>query len=194
MAERSYTAKTRAKRIVLDYFKRPHPFRRAKLVLSIAVPAVAAGVIVAYAVSGDHRIYNSGPVATAHAMFGASCANCHGAAAKDGAKPGVAFFQPVSDKACIVCHDGPVHHERQAVTPTCASCHFEHKGRARLVELTDAQCIQCHERLKTKDGRAPAFASNITRFSSDHPQFAVTAAGTSARIRLDNKPGPIDTA
>jgi hypothetical protein len=37
-----YSTKVRAKRIALQYFQRLHPFRRWKLVLSIAAPALAA--------------------------------------------------------------------------------------------------------------------------------------------------------
>jgi len=44
-----YTAKTRAKRIELHYWKRLFPFRRWKLILSIAVPAVAALWLIALA-------------------------------------------------------------------------------------------------------------------------------------------------
>src|SRR5437667_4434355 len=140
MAERSYTTKIRAKRIVLDYFKRPHPLRRAKLLLSIGVPLVAAAVVAVYAVGGDYRLFNSGPVSTAHAIFGGRCQDCHGATAATaatGAAAGTAFFVPVSDKTCSVCHDGPIHHDNQPFTPACASCHFEHKGRRLLVDLTE---------------------------------------------------------
>jgi hypothetical protein len=176
MAERPYTTKSRAKRIVLDYFKRPHPFRRARLRLSIALPVLAALVVAAYAIGRDHRIYNSGPVSTAHTMFGAQCEHCHVAAAP--ATAGVAarsaFFVPVSDKACSACHDGPAHHDTQAFTPTCAGCHFEHKGRDRLVDFGDRQCTQCHSGLVTKDGRASKFTPKITSFPSGHPEFLVT--------------------
>src|SRR5262245_36983336 len=105
MAERPYTTKSRAKRIVLDYFKRPHPFRRARRRLSIALPVLAALVVAAYAIGRDHRIYNSGPVSTAHTMFGARCEHCHVAAAPAtaGAAARSAFFVPVSDRACSAC-------------------------------------------------------------------------------------------
>src|SRR5882672_429462 len=102
MAERDYTTKSRAKRIALDYFKRPHPLRRARLVLSIALPLAAALVVTVYAIRGDHRLYNSGPVSTAHSMFGARCEHCHAPApvAAAGVKPASAFFVPVSKQAC----------------------------------------------------------------------------------------------
>src|SRR5262249_37357164 len=105
------------------------------------------------------------------------------------------FFVPVSDRACSVCHDGPIHHDSQPFTPTCASCHFEHKGRSRLVDLGERQCTQCHAGLSTREGRAPGFATKIVRFSSGHPEFAVVApsGAVSARVRLGDRPSPIDT-
>src|SRR5262245_19552206 len=194
MAERAYTTKSRAKRIALDYFKRPHPLRRARLLLSIALPLAAAGAVTVATVFAGYRLFNSGPVSTAHALLGARCENCHAAGA-GGARQS-AFFVPVSERACSVCHDGPTHHESQAFTPACSSCHFEHKGRQRLVDLTDRQCTQCHARLTTKDGRAPAFATTIAGFSAGHPEFAVTTprASAPARVRLDATPGPADGA
>src|SRR2546428_11271676 len=102
MAGRSYTTKIRAKRIALDYFRRPHPLRRAKLLLSTALPLLAIAVVIAYIVLGDYRPFNSGPVSTAHALFGARCQDCHGAAPATaaGVAPGAAFFVPVSNQAC----------------------------------------------------------------------------------------------
>src|SRR6185503_16746273 len=112
MADRGYTTKSRAKRIALDYFKRPHPFRRTKLLLSAGLAAVAAVAVIGYAVRGDYRLYTSGPVSTAHSMFGTRCEDCHAAVAPTaaGAAPApAAFFQPVSDLACSLCHEGPAH-------------------------------------------------------------------------------------
>src|SRR5437773_405248 len=126
MADRGYTTKSRAKRIALDYFKRPHPFRRAKLLLSLALVVVAAVAIVGYAIRGDHRLYTSGPVSTAHAMFGTRCDDCHTAVAPTasaGVPSRAAFFLPVSDLTCSLCHEGPSHHTNQAFSPACSSCH-----------------------------------------------------------------------
>src|SRR5436190_95404 len=76
--EPRYSTKTRAKRIEPEYFKRLHPFRRWKLILSIIAPVVAAAWLVAYAARGDQRLYTSGPLSTGHVMFGTQCADCHG--------------------------------------------------------------------------------------------------------------------
>lgn len=198
MAEREYTTKARAKRIALDYFKRPHPFRRGKLLLSVALPAIAAVLITAYAVRRDERLYNSGPVATAHAMFGAQCEKCHVATpAAAGVAPAKAFFLSVPDAACKDCHDGPAHHKNQAFTPGCSTCHFEHKGRDRLVELSDRQCTQCHAGLATSDGAEPRFVRAISHFKegSGHPEFALGPLGRAPRsARLGTTPAPADTA
>jgi hypothetical protein len=195
MAERTYTTKTRAKRIALEYFKLPHPFRRAKFLLSIALPVAAAIAVAGFAIRGDHRLYNSGPVSAAHSMFGARCGDCHSATpATAGGASRAAFFVSVSDEACSVCHAGPVHHDSQTFTPACSSCHFEHKGRGRLVDLGDRQCTQCHTALQTKDGRAPPFASKIAGFSSGHPEFSVAQTGARPRVKLDDATRPIDTA
>ena len=189
MAERPHTTKIRAKRITLDYFKGPHPFRRWKLLLSIALPLVAVGWLAAYAVLGDPRIYNSGPVSTAHAMFGARCADCHATRTADGAVARPGFFLTVSEQTCSVCHEGPVHHSSQGFTPPCATCHFEHKGRTRLVDLGDRQCTQCHARLETKEGRPPTVEPTIAGFASGHPEFAVSVVdgGRTTRVRLNDK-------
>jgi hypothetical protein len=203
---RRYTTKVRAKRIALQYFTRPHPFRRWKLILSIAAPAVGALWLLVHAALDDQRIYNGGPVSTAHVMFESECRLCHG----PGPAPGVpvtqaslaaaaaaapaGFFLPVSDAACTACHAGPDHNAKSD-TPACGSCHVEHVGRAVLVQVADRHCVQCHGDLQTKDGTPPAFHGSVTAFArGKHPEFAVTAgAGDQVtRVRLDAKPEPTD--
>src|SRR5215470_15555308 len=118
MSPPTYTQKTRAKRIALDYFKRTHPFRRWMGILSIAAPLLAAIWFVAYAARGDQHIYRSGPVSSAHTLFGTRCTECHAPApansiaATAGTSPAPdvhaagGFFQKVSDQACSKCHAG----------------------------------------------------------------------------------------
>ena len=122
-----YSSKIRAKRIALEYFKQPHPFRRWRFILSVAVPAVAALWLLVYAVRGDQRIYNGGRVSTAHTMFEKDCVVCHGpgpapaatmptaaapatmlAAGVGGAAPR-GYWARVTDNACQACHAGPRH-------------------------------------------------------------------------------------
>jgi hypothetical protein len=202
-----YTTKTRAKRIELHYFKRLYPFRRWKLILTIAVPVVAAGWLIAMAALGDQRAYNTGPVSTAHAMFDVQCEQCHvpARAAGAAAPSGSAFWLRVPDPACLKCHDGTVHHATQVDTPTCASCHLEHKGRVALATMNDAHCTRCHRDLRTRDGSATDYRRRIERFpapgrggagETDHPEFAVSVKedGRRARVHVTDKARLADTA
>lgn len=198
---RRYSTKQRAKRIELEYFKRLHPFRRLRLILSIVAPAVAALWLVAHAVRGDQRIYTSGPVSTGHAMFGSACGQCHvpaaGPVSAAGAAPaGGGFFLKVSDQACTACHAGPVHHDAQMVTPVCTTCHVEHVGRSVLANLDDSLCTACHANLELKPGSRPRFEPKIAGFRSGHPEFAVDVREGTAprRVRLDRPAELKDTA
>ncbi|HXD97983.1 MAG TPA: hypothetical protein VN646_15655 [Candidatus Acidoferrum sp.] len=202
-----YSTKIRAKRIALQYFKRLHPFRRWKLILSIAAPVLAAVWVVVAAGRGDQRLYLGGPVSTAHAMFESDCRLCHGPGPAPGAPVTQAslaataaaapsgFFLTVADNACTSCHAGPQHHASEQFTPRCATCHIEHLGRSVLVQIADRHCVQCHGNLETKDGKAPGFHRSIATLAK-HPEFAVTVkdADKVARVRLDQAAELRDTA
>jgi hypothetical protein len=207
-----YSTKIRAKRIALGYFKQPHPFRRWRFILSVAVPGLGLAWLLVHAVQGDQRIYNSGSVSTAHTMFEKDCAVCHGPgpggpapaaaaapaavslAGLTGATPS-GYWARVTDNACQACHAGPQHHVQAAFTPRCASCHVEHGGRAQLVQIADQHCVQCHRDLKTKDGQPPAYHATITALRQ-HPEFAVSVRDGDKvlRVRLDQKSEVRDTA
>jgi hypothetical protein len=205
MADLRPTTKARAKRIELEYFKRSHPLRRAKFVLSIAAPALAALWVLAGAVQGDQRLYTSGPVSTAHFMFDAACAECHQPTTLMGApKPGGrSYFVKATNVACERCHAGPVHHDAQVVPAAlretgtdaqrCATCHVEHEGHVVLADLGPAHCTSCHAGLETKPDARPRFQARVTDFGTDHPEFAVRSDdGRAERVRLNDKTPPRD--
>jgi len=167
MLRRIRTTKKLAKRIDLQYFKRPHPLRRWRFWLSLSVPIVALGWLVAQRTQGGQKAYSSGPLSASHAVFTQQCSLCHVTRAG-------AFFRDVSDDACLACHDAPVHHAKQAFTPTCSSCHLEHKGSIHLASTSTASCTQCHENLRARDGK-PHFAESIASFDRAHPDFSPAA-------------------
>jgi len=190
--DQRYTTKVRAKRIDLSYFKHAHPFRRWKLILSIAAPVIAGGWLAGYAALGNTRIYTSGPVAMAHAMFGTTCEDCHRPADADGKRSASGgFFLRVTYEACTTCHRGPTHHDTQMFEPACRTCHVEHKGRVVLATLDDVHCTRCHRDLETA-GAATNFDTKITRFVGGHPEFAVQVGDR--RVRLDRGADVKDTA
>ncbi len=162
---RTRTTKKLAQRIDLDYFKRPSALRRWRLWLSIAAPALAIVGIVWYGIRSDRRVYSAGGLSSAHAVLTKQCSACH--------VSNLGFYDAkVIDQKCLACHDGAVHHLTQAFTPSCASCHADHRGAIRLAATSDANCTQCHANLETR-GTSSGFVKNIRSFESDHPEFTV---------------------
>jgi hypothetical protein len=166
---RTRTTKKLAQRIDLDYFKRPSPLRRWRWWLSVSVPALAVLWVIWYALRSDRRVYSAGSLSAAHAVLTKQCAACH--------LSRVGFFEEkVGDRNCLACHDGAVHHAAQTFTPSCASCHTEHRGAIRLAATSDSNCIVCHANLATR-GNPLNYVRNITSFESNHPEFAVLRSG-----------------
>ena len=166
---RTRTTKKLAQRIDLGYFKRPSPLRQWRMWLSIAAPALAICWIAWYAVRSDARVYSAGSLAPAHAVFTKQCTACHDS------RLGFSV-EKVNDQKCLACHDGPVHHAAQTFTPSCESCHAEHRGAIRLAAASDSNCTQCHSNLMTR-GNGGDIVRKISSFESDHPEFAVLRSG-----------------
>lgn len=166
---RTRTTKKLAQRIDLEYFKRRGPLRRWRFLLSLALPALAILWLAWYAVRADRRVYSAGSLAPSHAVLTKQCAACHVTQAGF-------FSEKVADQKCLACHDGAIHHAAQEFTPSCASCHADHRGAIRLAATSDADCTQCHSNL-TKRESSTEFTRNINNFESDHPEFAVLRAG-----------------
>jgi hypothetical protein len=162
---RTRTTKKLAQRIDLDYFKRSSPLRRWRFLLSVAAPALAILWIAWYGIRSDRRVYSAGGLSSAHAVLTKQCSACH--------LSNLGFYdKKVIDQKCLDCHDGPVHHKTQAFTPSCATCHTDHRGAIRLAATSDADCTQCHADLVTR-GSSTSLVRNISGFESNHPEFAV---------------------
>jgi hypothetical protein len=165
---RTRTTKKLAQRIDLNYFKRPTPLKRAKLGLSILLPALALAWIAWLVLAKNTSVYSSGRMAEAHAVLANDCAACHVQ------KAGV-FSQKAEDSACLSCHDGPIHHHVATKQVACAQCHNEHRGRINLLAASNENCSQCHSDLKANGGTLN-YANAILSFSDGHPEFAVVRA------------------
>ena len=169
MLRRTRTTKKLAKRIDLQYFAHPHPFRSWRFWLSVTIPLIALGWFITQRAHGGQKVYSSGQLSRAHAVFTQQCTLCHVAQAGT-------FTAHVTDKACLACHDAPLHHANQTFTPECATCHVEHKGAMLLQATADAACTECHAQLRTRDGQ-PHFVTSITSFEKRHPEFAALRSG-----------------
>jgi hypothetical protein len=184
--------KARAKRIDLTYFRTPGAFQRWKRILSMLLPGAGAVWVIAMAVGGDERMYNSGMISTRHAMLENKCGSCHTTPwALRYTKPDE--WQERLDLACLTCHEAPVHHknangmvrtrEGHTSSARCSQCHLEHKGAMRLADVSDRTCTQCHADLKTSGSEphpksCPAGADHtihrkILSFENGHPEFAL---------------------
>jgi hypothetical protein len=165
---RTRTTKAVAQRIDLNYFKRTTPFKRAKLWLAIAAPAIAVVWIGWHFFAGDHRVYSSGRLSPAHAVLEKQCEACHVREARG-------FSASAADSACLACHDGPPHHPEMTASSApklaCAECHTEHSGRMQLTKVRSGDCVQCHGDLAAA-GLGSHFAKNIRSFADGHPEFA----------------------
>ncbi len=168
MRRAKLTTKKLAQRIDLNYFKRSHPFRRLRFILSVSLPVLAMIWLGWFAITRNDRVYSSGKISASHAVMTARCSSCH-------VKEAGVFSSKTSDGACETCHDGPLHHANQVFTPNCATCHREHRGSLRLAATSDASCTQCHANLHTA-GLTTHYARNIDGFNSSHPEFAAVRA------------------
>jgi predicted CXXCH cytochrome family protein len=176
------TAKQRAERIDLYYFRHARGMRRWRLVLSAVLPALALLLVSAYAAAGSRAAYSAGPVSSAHAFAEKRCEVCH-----TPANATAGFRAHTTDQACMTCHDAPEHAPNMTPAPACAACHQEHRGRVQLARTDDGFCVQCHADLKTTQGD-PKVARNVRAFPQGHPEFAVSKPGAldPGRLRFNH--------
>jgi hypothetical protein len=164
----------------LDYFR--HPRRLLRVLRGTTWAALLVGVV-ALALAlwpASHPLHQAGPLSSAHAVLGNDCRLCHEEFLRPAERllKGDTTLRTVSDAACKKCHDGPIHKEEQSHLPPCASCHREHRGRARLTQTADLHCTSCHADLRAsmKDPGKCRF-ENVSDFATDHPEFALWRKG-----------------
>jgi len=194
----------RTNRKIWDLFelKYPHrlsPFRARKRYLSIVAAMIAAAWVGVAAVRDNQSLHTSGPMSLGHTVLSNQCAACHVQSWQG--VTGILdenLHNQEMNEACLSCHANSIGHEKvTAKSPTgawsawheghdakathfssetvaCASCHVEHEGPGRLVEMSDAQCVRCHTDLSAHVANE-RFANKVTKFSTDHPEFDVIA-------------------
>ena len=191
------TAKQRARRIPLDYYRQLTGLDAAKWLLT-TLASLAAGGYVLWTISGwligrpeATRQFSPGPVASAHALWESDCAACHvpGKNLRHDAAgialisslagyPAAAAAHSRTDARCRNCHSGEPHHDSQLASEvlSCAGCHRDHQGRtADLTRVAASVCTACHSDIKAHRRQdAKSVLGNdqsITSFTRDHPPF-----------------------
>lgn len=129
----------------------------------IGLLLIATCLIVAEAVKPERqKVFMPGEVSSAHRTVINDCSSCH------------TPWNGVSETGCANCHapQTVAHSPFQARTLPCADCHSEHRGQAKLTNVSDPTCVACHGNLGAhvmaghtpRSPRIPSFA--------DHPGFA----------------------
>ena len=130
---------------------------------------------------GENQIYQAGDVTNPHRLIENECWRCH---TKWTPLQRLVSFSDnahsIDNQKCESCHRVGEHHANQIPAHkeiSCAACHQEHEGAARLTQPSSRHCIACHADLKTTHGTSETFAKRVTRFDErdGHPDFLLKA-------------------
>jgi predicted CXXCH cytochrome family protein len=189
------TSKGRAKRIPLDYYKKPDLVSNLKTAAT-AIVGVILLLWVVRSVDFSNLIQGKDPLSSAakrdsshgelsfhHAAWDTKCEACHLSfrPIKGGEViTGLVARPDLVNKNCETCHAGPPHHQNIKESKRineCTACHSEHQGRNfSLVNLKDRSCTQCHgnlaEAMAEPNHKREEADKSIEKFTVDsHPEF-----------------------
>src|SRR4051794_36525544 len=125
----------------LGYYRSLHPWRRARLIVSLLTIIGGLIAIVSFQRCGRENFFNAGRISSSHATIAQNCDACHdkGVAFTTGLKSTISdrFHQGVSfaaiDRKCESCHKQHTFHEPNvAQDRSCSACHQEHRGITAL--------------------------------------------------------------
>ncbi len=142
----------------LGYYKKRHPLRVARFIVSaLAIIGGIAGVVF-YETRGDERFFNVGRLSQSHSSIADNCATCH--------EESRAVLRQISasqivrtlderlhgeprvarmDAKCETCHQQhALHAPTVAENRSCAICHQEHRGISSLRVVGEKNCAACH--------------------------------------------------
>lgn len=164
------------------YFHRADPLRRWKNNVAIGAVFLVLGWLFVEFAMGERaaNAHTHGELANPHAAFDSNCQACHKEhSTGDFLSNPLSLFRTEDrwhDLTCTKCHAGPAHHgsaQDKSFHDRCSNCHHDHNGRVfSLVKMDDSHCVNCHADLPMANQKAVSpFASAITGFSKDHPDF-----------------------
>lgn len=141
----------------LGYYRRLHPWRRARLIVSLVTFAAGLTAIIVYSRRGPEKFFNAGPISSNHATFADRCERCHNKGSEphefrqvlsDRFREGIAADR--LDRKCEGCHAQHTFHEANVVeNRSCSACHQEHQGPGPMKAVATSQCAICHNNTAT---------------------------------------------
>lgn len=166
----------------LGYYKRKHPWRVARFIVSFLALAGGLAAIIAYQDrifrrQASEEFFSSGKISSQHAKYEQDCAACHDKNAAMGNDLTLAKFKSVIkdrfhhgldfksiDVKCQDCHDKnppfgtakkyDLHEPNVVENRSCSICHQEHLGPGPLKRVADLQCASCHNDRAIMDASA----------------------------------------
>lgn len=141
----------------LGYYRRLHPWRRARLIVTLLSILGGLVAIFLFQKHGRETFFNAGKLSANHAALIDNCASCHEqrvpptnlrTTLRDRFHNGVAF--DAIDRKCETCHQQHAFHEANVVqNRSCSTCHQEHQGPGPMKMLASLQCTACHNNSAT---------------------------------------------
>ncbi|MEL0218142.1 MAG: hypothetical protein VXB09_10880, partial [Gammaproteobacteria bacterium] len=144
--------------------------------------------LVSLAQVSSEAIWTTGPLHNVHRSIGDDCSACHETP-----------FEPVTDAACLSCHESTPHHfdpltfhDADSMLGRCAECHIEHVEPSHLILQDDQGCTDCHADIDNIAGARSQLRA-VSSWSAGHPEFKVsiprleqTEGWSSERISIDS--------
>lgn len=198
--------KTLSGRIDPTYYRKPHPMRTVRGLLTFFALAATVFAVTFLSWPGDARLHNPGPLTAAHAFIQHDCRACHDGGRAGTSGPAAGFSRTVSDVACLACHDGSIHHGNQpaGTVNTFLPLHPTLQAGARRVvgsagagdagKLTAHDCVSCHVEHRGETALGAAHAQFCTSCHADLTQHARDPAAIRVATRvtaftLEDHPG-----
>jgi len=135
---------------------------------AVKTPSSEASSVSLVQVSSE-AIWTTGPLHNVHRSIGDDCSACHETP-----------FEPVTDAACLSCHESTPHHfdpltfhAADSMLGRCAECHIEHVEPSHLILRDDQGCTDCHADIDNIAG-APSQLRAVSSWSAGHPEFKVS--------------------
>ena len=136
----------------------------------------------------SEAIWTTGPLHNVHRSIGDDCSACHETP-----------FEPVTDEACLSCHESTPHHfdpltfhAADSMLGRCAECHIEHVEPSHLILRDDQGCTDCHADIDNVAGARSQLRA-VSSWSAGHPEFKVSiprlelsGGWSSERISIDS--------